>query len=337
MNLKIVFYYFCFCILTGCSLGVKTTITKKYPPGDPLEKIIVLDKLDPVPSDAIELGVVKIFDNMTVHCDSVTVFNAAKNEVRKAGGNILKVTEHKYPNIMSSCHQINGIIFRTNIAYDSARTQPATVQPAPTPPAQQDFRLALNGGWSWQTAKISNSLNSFERDYLEKLKSGFHYGGEFDFFVGEATAVSIQFNQFHSSNSANASAQLANGSIVTGTLSDKIDIMYVAPGIMWRVQSPTKINAFLFGLSLGYMHYKDEGNFLTSTEVSGNNFGISYDLGYDIGLSKSTALGLGFSWKIGTLTSVRMTQNGISQTVKFNDNERLGIGHLDLSLGLRFR
>ncbi len=352
MNLKIPVYFLCYCLLTGCGLGIRTVVTKKYSPLDSLQTVRVIDKNDPVPTNAIELGMVRIYDNMTMHCDSVTVFNAAINEVRKAGGNILKVTMHSYPNLMSSCHQISGLILRLDNLRDSGSVSqlPASgstkdssvpgITPKPvaaSPVHHDDWRFAMNGGYSWQTAKISGSYNSFERDYIEGLKSGYHLGGEIDYFFNEGTGISLQYNQFHSSNSTQATAQMTNGQIVSGLLSDKINTYFIAPGITWRVLSRTHRNAFLFGISVGYIHYDDEGLFIIPSEISGSSVGFSYDLGYDIGLSQSTALGLGFAWKLGTLSSVRMTKNGTSQSVSLNDNERIGIGHLDFSIGLRFR
>src|SRR5437868_3656506 len=106
MHLKSKLPLLCLIILTGCGLGIKTIVKENYPPLNAQQEVRVLDILQPFPTGAVEVGKVRIYDNgTTIRCDSATVFNAAKDEARKAGGNVLKVLEHTYPNFLSSCHQ----------------------------------------------------------------------------------------------------------------------------------------------------------------------------------------------------------------------------------------
>ena len=328
--------------ISGCGLGIKTAITNTYPPLDSLQDIVVLDVWQVAPANAVEVGVVSIYDNMTMRCDSAIVYSAAKREARKAGGNILKVTEHLYPNLASSCHRIKAKILKLdslkmNSFKDSTATQLVEKPTIVKPKFKPDSRVALNAGVSWQTAKISSGLSEFEKDYYTELKSGFHYGGEYNYFFNQQTGIGIVLNVFHASNSTYASAQTSGGTVVSGTISDDINIVYVGPNITWRVLSPTQMNAFLFGFSIGYMHYNNQAQFLESYELSGSTLGFTYDLSYDFSIAKDIALGLGFSWKIGVLSSMDVSQNGSTRTVKFEDDQRLGLGHLDLSLGLRFK
>src|SRR5258708_1109323 len=97
VSIRILVLLLSIAIINGCIIGIKTTVSKKYEPLDSLQRIHVLDVWQPVPAGAVEIGTVQIYDKMTMHCDSVTVFNAAKNEVRKAGGNVLKITKHSRP------------------------------------------------------------------------------------------------------------------------------------------------------------------------------------------------------------------------------------------------
>lgn len=334
---RIIYFLFLILILSGCSIGIKTTIIKNYPGLDSLQEIKILDVWQSAPSNAIEVGNVTIYDNMTIHCDSAVVFSAAKNEARKAGGNILKITEHLYPSLVSSCHRIKALILKVDDSHDTLFTKQTEKRLLPKPRIKHDSRFALNAGLGWQTAKIPDGLNQFEKDYLTELKSGNQFGVEYNYFVNQQTGIGVIFNLFHSSNSVNASAQTNTGSVVNGNLSDDVTILYIAPSITWRILSPTKMNAFFAGLSIGYMHYKDDSHFIYSSTSTGSTVGLSYDLSYDLGLSKRTALGFGFSWKLGTLSSVDVNQNGSKQTIQLDSDHRQGLGHIDLSLGLRFR
>ncbi len=66
---RIIFFIFLVQILTGCAVGINTTIAKKYPPLDSLQEVKIFDVGELAPANAEEIGKVEIFDNMTMHCD----------------------------------------------------------------------------------------------------------------------------------------------------------------------------------------------------------------------------------------------------------------------------
>ena len=63
--------------------------------------------------------------------------------------------------------------------------------------------------------------------------------------------------------------------------------------------------------------------------------GFVTDIGYDIAISKQVAFGATLSAVSGTLSEATYTENGISQTQKLDNDNREGLGHITLSLGLR--
>ena len=98
---------------TACAPKVSNVITKSYAPLDYKEEVLLLDIQAPVPDGADEIGIVKIGDSgFSTDCDWNTVIEKAKMEARKAGGNVIKITEHKTPDFVSSCHRITAVIFR---------------------------------------------------------------------------------------------------------------------------------------------------------------------------------------------------------------------------------
>ncbi|MFB6341591.1 hypothetical protein ACE1ET_07705 [Saccharicrinis sp. FJH62] len=106
-----------FCmILASCNPSVYTTISTKYPPLNYNEDVLILGLQDKVPEDAVEIGTVKLGDTgFSTNCDYQTVMDKAILEARKAGGNVLKIDQHKPPSAMgSSCHRITARILRTD-------------------------------------------------------------------------------------------------------------------------------------------------------------------------------------------------------------------------------
>ena len=110
---KLLGVFFLIFILAGCAAKVQTTITQNYEPLDYREEVMVLYLNDSVPENAIEIGEVKVGDSgLTMKCDYSTVIQAAQMEARKAGGNAIKIIQHKTPDLFSSCHRITAKILK---------------------------------------------------------------------------------------------------------------------------------------------------------------------------------------------------------------------------------
>ena len=65
----------------------------------------------------------------------------------------------------------------------------------------QHFRIAINGGYSYQTAKVAESVPSDFKDYIRELKSGYHFGGDLTYYFTEPLGFGVKYYLFKSSNS----------------------------------------------------------------------------------------------------------------------------------------
>lgn len=113
--------------LSACGPRVVTNLEHHYETLDYKAKVLVLDLDEAIPSDAEELGDIKLGDTgFSTNCNYDVVIEKAKFEARKAGGNALKIIEHKRPSLMSSCHRITAKILRvTNVdAYENNEQEP---------------------------------------------------------------------------------------------------------------------------------------------------------------------------------------------------------------------
>ena len=102
--------------LNSCNPKISTSLDKNYPPLDYKQEVVVIGLDQPVPDGAEILGQIKVGDNgFTTNCSYDAVIEKAKLEARKAGGNAIKITGHKFPSAMgSSCHRIKAEILRIN-------------------------------------------------------------------------------------------------------------------------------------------------------------------------------------------------------------------------------
>jgi hypothetical protein len=118
-------------VLSSCNPKISTSLTKNYPPIDYKQEILVIGLGQEEPKNSEVLGVVKIGDTgFTTKCGYDIVIDKAKLEARKAGGNALKIIEHKPPTILgSTCHRIKAKVLRVQgiEAYEPTRYVDSTL------------------------------------------------------------------------------------------------------------------------------------------------------------------------------------------------------------------
>ena len=107
MKIKFFLIIGCVLFLTSCSAKLTSNIQKTYDPLDYREDVRVFGIDEQAPPDAEKLGTIKVGDSgFSTDCDYTIAIDKAKTESRKVGGNAIKVTEHRYPDLASSCHRI---------------------------------------------------------------------------------------------------------------------------------------------------------------------------------------------------------------------------------------
>jgi len=201
----------------------------------------------------------------------------------------------------------------------------------------QHFRFSINAGYSYQIAKVAESVPSDFKDYVNELKSGYHFGGDLIYYFTEPLGFGIKYYIFKSSNSAdNIYRQDINGSTTYGKMSDDITISFIGPTFSTRLLSLDKSNALILNLSLGYMGYSNDKVVIDSYKMTGSTMGLSFDIGYDIGLSENLSLGFQISLLNGTLFEYEWNDGSTTKTIDLKKEEYESLRRIDFSVGLRF-
>lgn len=101
-------------VISSCNPKISTSISKSYPALDYKKEVMVIGITESVPENSEVIGQVKIGDTgFSTKCSYEIVIDKAKLEARKAGGNAIKLIEHKPPSAMgSSCHRITADILK---------------------------------------------------------------------------------------------------------------------------------------------------------------------------------------------------------------------------------
>ena len=201
------------------------------------------------------------------------------------------------------------------------------------------FRIAFNGGFSYMTAKISKDTPSDFKDYTRELKSGHHFGLDAIYYFTEPLGLGFKYCLFKSKNSVdNIYMTDINGNTRYGKMSDDLSITFFGPAFSTRLLNSDKTNAFLIGISIGYIGYRNDFVLIDDYEMTGSTAGFVYEMGYDIGLSEKVSLGFQFTLIGGNLSKYELSDGISTQTIKLDsdEDELISTSHIDFSIGLRF-
>jgi hypothetical protein len=98
----------------GCASTIRTTSTSYYPPSPNNEPIIVYGLNDAIPSNAKNIGTIKIGDSgFSADCGWNQVIEKAKRECRRIGGNGIKLVSVYEPDFSSTCYRITAYVIRS--------------------------------------------------------------------------------------------------------------------------------------------------------------------------------------------------------------------------------
>jgi len=202
------------------------------------------------------------------------------------------------------------------------------------------FRIAVDGGWQYRTAKLASGMDAQWNEHYKKMKSGFHYDIQAAYFFTEMMGLELQFSQQlfgHILGEGTLTDDFGNV-LGSGKFNEKIAFNYYGANYLVRLFDSQKKNCWLFSIGLGYIGYNDR--FLLNdneyTKITAGTLGTNLAIGYDIGLSKDFALGFKLSLMGGTFRNYKQRSNGITTNETMPDDTKEGLGTIQLSVGLRF-
>ena len=329
---------------TSCSPKVVTNIQRSFPVDNTQEcgAIAVLEAGQALPAGSEVFGTVKIGDTgfTTKGGDYASVLERAKEEARKAGGNAIRITEHKSPDGHSTIHRINAEILKlSDEAFFMNPVQGSSVSESsetiiPEKKEYSKFRIGIEAGVGYNFAKISSSVPMDFRSYAKKLRLGYVYSANAAWFFHEYLGVGAQYKAFRSSNSENVSVKYNDGSTRTGRMKDNICISFAGPTFCYRGTSADGRRILSTEIGLGYMHYMDDGVLIDPVKTYGSTLGYLWDVSYEYAFSKRFSVGAKLSWISGSLYEMTVEQNNVKTTKKLDD-EFVSLSHADLTIGLR--
>ncbi len=305
-------------LLSSCSPKVVTDIAKTYPATN-AEDVVVYEVYDSVNVKAEELGTIQVKDRgFTTDCGLDRMLGIAKSKTAEAGGNILKLTEHRYPDMRSTCHRLWGTILKTDdttaaaghVAETKARVDEYNRQAlqSRTNIDMSGNVLMVNFGPSW----ITSNLYAPNRTY--KGKSGIEGMVNYEHFWKKGMGFGIDFAYYQTSFDD-------MGDSYSGDY--EITLTYVGPSFVF-MQKPSDKWRFEYSLGLGYARYSENGDYIH------NGFGVMGRMGVDYCISKHFGIGL----NVNAVTS-RFSRPDEADYY-MDKNEAYGIQRISVMAGLKY-
>ena len=129
----------------------------------------------------------------------------------------------------------NILVYRSNIKYYEINYFPYREVPSDhkyicNNGNFQHFRFSMNGGFSYQTSRLHPDLTLFMQEYVKGLRKGYHFGGDFTYYITESLGAGLKACLFKSSNRLDSVSFLTrNGTSLPGVLSDDLSISFIGP------------------------------------------------------------------------------------------------------------
>ncbi len=202
--------------------------------------------------------------------------------------------------------------------------------------AQSDFRLSLEGGYGYRTAKISNMLEPEFQSYYKKMKFGPVFSGGLTCFFRERIGLGLRFSNFYAKNSKdNVIVTYEDGSTAVGIMKDNIRISFIGPELDIRIKSRDEQNVFIIGIAAGVVNYRNHGELIEPITITSKTGGLHMSFDWDHMLNRNLSIGLRFNSFTATLTSITYDYGFTKTTVDLEAENFDNLYRMDLSAGLR--
>lgn len=197
------------------------------------------------------------------------------------------------------------------------------------------FRLSVDGGYGWRTARIPDGLSSSNKDFYENMNSGPAFQGTFTYFFKETLGIGLNYSLLWG-NSENDF--LLGGSGSNSYKKGESLLSYIGGDFVGNIKI-SEDSRMDVRAGLGYSSY----NIKETSENSyiekewGSTVGLHLGIGLETMLSQQLALGINLSSFSGLVSTIHIERYGKKETHFIDDLEdRVGLGQIRITLGLRY-
>ena len=191
-------------------------------------------------------------------------------------------------------------------------------------PEERRILLSLGGGYGFHIAKLDDGI-SHNRDYYEKLKSGFILHANVSYLIDEQLGFGFKLHRFLTSNE-----------LQSAKLSDNLRITLIGPCFSFRTKYSQRSNLYTNSY-IGFLKYQNNATHTEPLEISGQTFGLGSDVGLEVKLSTNFYLNFQASLNSAFLKQYIIKTGLITQTLNLPKDKYENLSRLDFSIGIKFK
>ncbi len=198
--------------------------------------------------------------------------------------------------------------------------------------------ISFDGGFSYEVAKLAESIPDDLMDYYQDLKSGSNIGAGISYYPDETVGMGIKYQCFMTSNYLeNANVSSPTGLTGYGALSDHLRISLYGLSFTLRSLKGHHPGTYYLTYYAGYVRYRDNAVFVKPYKIIGNTIGMGMDTGVDIELAENFLIGFQASFLAGGIRKFKVDNGNRVQTVILEKGSFESLYRIDLSIGLRLK
>ena len=198
------------------------------------------------------------------------------------------------------------------------------------------FRIAVQGGYGHRMGKYRETGQSIVDQHNKRLENGYVYGADMTWYTDRGLGLGLMFSDMHSQSEDMITITYENGSVESGEFSNVVDLRFFGPTISSHFASQRNDRwIFMIGYGLGYLFIIDNWCLIDPATTKGGTLGFCMNARVDFRLKNNLYMGVSVNEIAGKLTSYNLTQNGNTIKIELDKDEREGLNHSMITIGLR--
>jgi len=200
---------------------------------------------------------------------------------------------------------------------------------------QGSFEVGAVFGPSLLVEKAPDSLVPQIQDYFNKLRSGWHYGFETEYFFNKYMGIGAKYCRFNSKQEADSIVIQFFSKIYYVDLSNNMSIHTVAPMVYGRLPLLDDKLTITAGIGPGWLFYRNIGKAVgDSAMFKGSSPGLSTSLlvGYEV--IKNLSIGIQCSYIHAYLKEFTQDSGTTQEVIELEAKDYQNISRLDFSFGI---
>lgn len=192
-------------------------------------------------------------------------------------------------------------------------------------PELSKWQFSVNGGYAYRLFKPQIRSTPYERDYIDKLKSGYSLNADVFYFPWKKIGFGLKYDRFQSKGERDIRTK------------DDITIQFIGASVAHKLVFQNERTSVITAFWMGYQPYKNKFMFVGQDYTSkAQTMGWGVSVGLDYKITRNLALNFAASCFMGTIYKYEQELKGSSRTIHLARNRFEDLSRAAFTVGLKF-